>query len=120
MLCDNCLHKIVCKEVANFKKYEDQYIEMRKISSLFDKPIEYPCYLDRTNLHYATSKGNKVDKNIVHEDLIELQKRVYDFLGKYERITNKLPVVLIGFKEERENIKENFNEIVKKLKVINN
>lgn len=45
MLCDNCLHKIVCKEIENFKKYEKQYKEMKEVSSLFDKPIECPCYI---------------------------------------------------------------------------
>lgn len=69
MLCDNCLHKTVCKEIENFKKYEEQYIEMRKISSLFDKPIECPCYLE--------SKDKDIKQDIKNLEVIKSYLKGY-------------------------------------------
>ena len=76
MLCNSCIHKNVCKHTDHFKEYEKQYEEMRKKSSLFDKPIECPCYKEVDKARFTTkdikgleivndfikifSKGNKI------------------------------------------------------------
>lgn len=69
MLCDSCLHKMVCKEIDNFKKYEEQYIEMRKISSLFDKPIECPCHLE--------SRDKDIKQDIKNLEVIKFYLKGY-------------------------------------------
>lgn len=48
--CNKCSCKPVCKEVDNFKNYTDQYLQMRKISSLFDKEPECPYYIDKEQI----------------------------------------------------------------------
>lgn len=68
MLCDNCLHKNVCKHKEHFKEYEKQYIEMRKKCSLFDPPIECSCY----------TKEEVFNKNEIHN--VEVVK---DYLKTY-------------------------------------
>lgn len=43
--CDNnCIHKIVCKEIKNWTKYHNEHLELRKESVLFDESPVCPYY----------------------------------------------------------------------------
>lgn len=114
MLCDNCLHKNVCKHTEHFKEYEKQYIEMRKKCSLFGLPIECTCFTKETNKHeYEVIRSvKKLDEEIrikcVVEEIFNLVAEMIKKLDEKDEI--------IDFLERVSNIRINreSNDIVKK------
>lgn len=48
--CEKCLHKAVCKEIENWKKYCEEHIRLRDKSILFDSEPRCPYYLEDKNL----------------------------------------------------------------------
>ena len=77
MLCNSCIHKNVCKHTDHFKEYEKQYEEMRKKSSLFDKPIECPCYEARVEKKSCVSSTKEE-----MERLDKLEKKIGKILDR--------------------------------------
>ena len=64
--CDNnCIHKIVCKEIKNWTKYHNEHLELRKESILFDESPVCPYYLkdDNVKLEDNNCKCNDFSKN---------------------------------------------------------
>src|SRR5574344_535194 len=64
--CDNnCIHKIVCKEIKNWTKYHNEHLELRKESILFDESPVCPYYKKDSNVKLEDNncKCNDFSKN---------------------------------------------------------
>lgn len=103
MLCDSCIHNKVCKEIDNFKEYNKQYEQMKKKCSLFDKPIECPCYSEDINSHEQKARS------LFEEH--EKESDVSFLIGEIYLLITKLLVKIdeqdemIGFLEKVSNIR---------------
>jgi hypothetical protein len=135
MLCDSCLHKTVCKEIENFKKYNKQYEEMKEVSSLFDKPIECPCYMNKKSnpnvLYELIKEGNKLNKDIeincIIGELLTLVVEVEEILDKYQSAIDLLEQVcnisipLESYKDVKMKIDNKYEQIKNDLEsLVNN
>ena len=64
--CDNnCIHKIVCKEIKNWTKYHNEHLELRKESVLFNESPVCPYYKKDGNVKLEDNncKCNDFSKN---------------------------------------------------------
>lgn len=136
MLCDNCLHKNVCKHTEHFKEYEKQYIEMRKKCSLFDKPIECSCFAKEdvyrdfketednfkvfgklSTLKEITDNANKIDRELrfalVEDELDQLKTELINLFGNFEEISKLYGVAIVDSQSVEDDINESFENILK-------
>lgn len=143
MLCDNCLHKNVCKHTEHFKEYEKQYIEMRKKCSLFDQPIECACYTKGdfckdfketednfkvfgkvSTLKEITDNANKIDKELrftaVEDELDQLKTKLINLFGNFEEILKLYGVAIVDSQSVEDDINEKFENILKNINELKN
>lgn len=130
MLCDNCLHKNVCKHVEKFKLYEKQYEEIKKESALFDKPIECPCFITISNIYKdfkgfenslnkikdsAKESNEELKNTIIKAELKRLQIGVSNTLKHYEKLFKLQSIIILGERELKDSINQKFEKILKDL-----
>lgn len=143
MLCDNCLHKNVCKHIEHFKEYEKQYIEMRKKCSLFDPPIECTCFAKEgvyrdfketednfkvfgklSTLKEITDNANKIDKELrftlVEGELIQLKTKVANLFSSFEEFLKLNNAVIVNSQSVEDDINEGFDNVLKDIDELKN
>ena len=104
MLCNKCIHNNVCKHTELFKEYDKQYQEMRKISSLFDKPIECPCHEEKEIKDYKEA-GEEIRRLVLKANIIALSNETIKLIKNYEDIIKDLAKQL-GIDVTNSNIKD--------------